>query len=185
MNKLKNLLMLSSRQRRLCKKLESDRGRLFRMAYAWSHNPDITDEVVQETMIKAINNIDKVKNIDALDGWLFRVLSTCFIDVCRKQRETIDIDDIVLVDDNTPERINIDNEMLASVRGGIAKLPFKHRQVLTLVDIESFSYAEVANIVDIPIGTVMSRLNRARTSLKQIMDESRNKNKNTRLEVVR
>jgi RNA polymerase sigma-70 factor (ECF subfamily) len=57
------------------------------------------------------------------------------------------------------------------VRSAIARLPFNHRQVITLVDIESFSYAEVADILDVPPGTVMSRLNRARQSLKKILDK--------------
>jgi len=163
--------MLTARQRKLCKRLEAGRNRLYRMAYAWSHNNDITEEVVQETMIKALNSVDKVNNIKALDGWLFRILSNCFIDYCRKQREEIDIDDTVLIDRDTPESLHSQDEMLAAVRYAIASLPFKHRQVLTLIDIENFTYAEVAEIIDVPLGTIMSRLNRARQSLKQILDE--------------
>jgi RNA polymerase sigma-70 factor (ECF subfamily) len=158
--------MMSARQRKLCNRLEAGRSRLFRMAYSWSHNQDVADEVVQETMIKAMHNIDKVKNIDAIDSWLFRVLSNCFIDICRKRREEVDIDDITLFEQETPESVHQQNEMLVSVRTAIADLPFKHRQVVTLVDIESFSYAEVADILGVPQGTVMSRLNRARQSLK-------------------
>ncbi len=186
MSSIKNLLMLSAKQRKLCKRLEAGRGRLFRMAYAWSHNQDVADEVVQETMIKAMNSVDKVKNIDALDGWLFRVLSNCFVDLCRKRREEIDIDDVVLFEQDTPETIQQQNEMLVSVRSAIANLPINHRQVITLIDIESFSYAEVASILDIPQGTVMSRLNRARQSLKKILNESTKENNNkTLLKVVK
>ncbi|GMR01303.1 MAG: RNA polymerase sigma factor [Gammaproteobacteria bacterium] len=178
--------MLSARQRKLCKRLEAGRARLFRMAYAWSHNQDVADEVVQETMIKAMHNVDKVKNIDALDSWLFRVLSNCFIDLCRKRREEIDIDEVMLFEQDTPESVHLQNEMLVSVRSAIACLPIKHRQVITLIDIESFSYAEVASILDVPQGTIMSRLNRARQSLKKILDESQKENNNkTMLKVVR
>ena len=84
LNSIKNLLLLSARQRKLCKRLETGRGRLFRMAYAWSYNADVADEIVQEAMIKALDSVDKVKNVDAIDGWLFRILSNCFIDFCRK-----------------------------------------------------------------------------------------------------
>lgn len=171
MSLIKQLLMLSAKQRKLCKRLETGRSRLYRMAYAWSHKGDVADEVVQETMIKALNSVDKVKNIEALDSWLFRILSNCFIDYCRKQREEIDINDIVLIEQNTPESVQCQNEMLLAVRLAIASLPFKHRQVLTLVDIENFSYAEVAKIIDVPLGTIMSRLNRARQSLKQKLSE--------------
>ena len=184
MNSIKNLLMLSARQRKLCKRLETGRGRLFRMAYAWSHNADVADEIVQEAMIKALHSVDKVKNIDALDGWLFRILSNCFIDFCRKQRDEIDIDNTLLVEQDTPETVHSQNEMFTAVRRAIAGLPVKHRQVITLVDIESFSYAEVAEIVDVPLGTIMSRLNRARQSLKQLLENPSVKNNKTKLKVV-
>ena len=189
MRSIKNLLLLSSKQRLLCKHLEGGRGRLFRMAYAWCHDNDIADDVVQETMVKAMQSVDAVKDTEALDGWLFRVLSNCFIDYCRRQREQIDIEDIVLLANKTPESVNCQSEMLAWVKYGISSLPFKHRQVITLVDIESFSYAEVANILDIPQGTVMSRLNRARQALKKILQESKTVNEimehDTILKVVR
>lgn len=181
MSSLKNLLMLSARQRKLCKRLEYGRNRLYRMAYAWTNNADIADEVVQETMIKAMHNVDKVKDFDALDSWLFRVLSNCFIDFCRKQKEEIDIDNIQLIDTDTPESVHSQNEMLNAIRIAISNLPFKHRQVITLVDIENFSYAEVAEIIDAPIGTIMSRLNRARQSLRKTLEETslENDKKNT------
>ena len=191
LSSIKNLLMLSARQRKLCKRLEAGRVRLYRMAYAWSHNKDVADEVVQETMIKAMHNIDKVKNIDALDSWLFRILSNCFIDLCRKRREEVDIDEVILLEQETPETVHSQNEMLAAVQSAIACLPFKHRQVITLIDIESFSYAEAANILDVPPGTIMSRLNRARQSLKKILYESQTENNNrtdnrtARLKVVK
>ncbi len=185
MSAIKSLLILSARQRKLCKQLKTSRKRLFRMAYAWSHNADVADEVVQEATIKALNSVDKIKNIDALDSWLFRILSNCFIDFCRQKREETDIDAAVLMELDTPESGHSQHEMLDSIRLAIACLPLKHRQVITLIDIEEFSYAEVSNILDVPPGTVMSRLNRARQSLKKILNESKNKtHKKVRLEVV-
>ena len=185
MNSIKKFLILSSRQRKLCKRLEAERGRLYRMAYAWSHNSDVADDVVQEAMIKALNSVDKIKNIEALDGWLFRILSNCFIDFCRRQRDEVELNDTILVAQDTPETVHRQNEMLAAVRSAITKLPFKHRQVLTLIDIENFSYAEVAEIIDVPLGTIMSRLNRARQSLKQILNEQTVENSNkVKLEIV-
>lgn len=177
--------MLSSRQRKLCKRLEAERGRLYRMAYAWSHDSDVADDVVQEAMIKALNSVDKIKNIEALDGWLFRILSNCFIDFCRRQRDEVDLNDTILVAQDTPETMHRQNEMLAAVRSAITNLPFNHRQVVTLIDIENFSYAEVAEIIDVPLGTIMSRLNRARQSLKQILNEQTVENSNkVKLEIV-
>lgn len=176
---------MTARQRKVCKRLQSGRGRLYRMAYAWTHNEDMADEVVQETMIKAIQKVDQLKNIEALDSWIFRVMANCFFDICRKHREHVDIDDVVLFDEETPESVHSQGEMLASVRTAIARLPLKHRQVLTLIDIENFSYAEVSDILDVPIGTIMSRLNRARQALKQIFEEENSNNKNATLRLVR
>ncbi|MFV9615979.1 MAG: RNA polymerase sigma factor [Gammaproteobacteria bacterium] len=185
MSSIKKFLMLSAKQRKLCKRLESGRSRLYRMAYAWSHNSAVAEDVVQEAMIKALNSVDTVKNIEALDGWLFRILSNCFIDYCRKQREEVIIDETKLVEQKTPEAVHSQNAMLAEVRSAIASLPFKHRQVLTLIDIENFSYSEVAEIVGVPLGTVMSRLNRARQSLKQSLNEpSTELNNKTKLKLV-
>ncbi|HHJ34982.1 MAG TPA: RNA polymerase sigma factor [Gammaproteobacteria bacterium] len=184
MSSIKNLLVLSAKQRKLCKRLKGNRDQLFRMAYAWSHRADIADEIVQEAMIKALNSVDKVKNVETLDSWMFRILSNCFIDYYRKQRKEIDINDIILTERNTPDIVHSQNEMLAMVRFAITRLPFKHRQVITLIDLEEFSYAEVATILDIPQGTVMSRLNRARQSLKKTLNESKTDKQQTRLKVV-
>lgn len=187
MGSIKNLLVLSAKQRKLCKRLKGSRDQLFRMAYAWSHRTDAADEIVQEAMIKALNSVDKVKNVEMLDSWLFRILSNCFIDYYRKQHNEIDIDidDIVLTEHNSPDVVHSQNEMLARVRYAISRLPFKHRQVITLIDLEEFSYAEVATILDVPQGTVMSRLNRARQSLKETLNESKTDKKQTRLKVVK
>ena len=185
LSSIKNLLVLSAKQRALCKRLKNSRKKLFRMAYAWSHQPDIADEIVQEAMIKAFNSVDKVKDINTIDSWMYRILSNCFIDFYRKQRNEIDIENVLLVEDNTPDKIHGQNEMLAQVRHAIASLPFKHRQVITLVDIEEFTYAEVAIILEIPQGTVMSRLNRARQSLKKTLNESSaNNHKINKLKIV-
>ncbi len=184
MNKLRSLL-LSPRQRMLVNRLESERKRLFRMVYAWSHDPDVADDVVQEAMIKAIDKVDSLKDIKALDGWVFRILHNCFYDHLRKQREQVDIDDVVLVDDETPEQLNDRDEMLTGVRQAISQLPVKYREVVTLVDIESFSYAEVAEIIGVPIGTVMSRLNRARQKLKTALEAYHPVSGSSELKVVR
>ena len=177
MNRFTSFVFMSAKQRRLCQHLADEQPRLQRMAYSWTHDMDIADEIVQETMIKAIKHIDSLKDFRAVDGWMFRVLSNCFYDHCRRQKDTIDIDDCVLVDDHTPDSLNDRDEMLNDVRSAIAQLPVKHRQVITLVDLESLSYLEVAEILQVPIGTVMSRLNRARKNLKELLQDGDHKQK--------
>jgi RNA polymerase sigma-70 factor (ECF subfamily) len=171
LNKFKSFVFMTAKQRRLCQHLAGEQPRLQRMAYSWTHDMDIADEIVQQTMIKAIRHIDSLKDFRAVDGWMFRVLSNCFYDHCRRQKDTIDIDDCVLVGEHTPDSLSDQDEMLNGVRSAIAQLPVKHRQVITLVDLESLSYLEVAEILQVPVGTVMSRLNRARKNLKELLKD--------------
>lgn len=185
MSKPKSMLFMSLAQRNLVKHLESNRGRLYRMAYAWTHDADTAEDVVQEATIKALKSVDSLREIKALDGWLFRILHNCFYDHCRKQRDSVDIDDIVLEDSETPEHVSGQDEMLRSVRQAIGELPVKYREVVTLVDIESFAYAEVAEILDVPIGTVMSRLNRARGKLREMLQNPNAGDNAADLQVVR
>ena len=98
--------------------------------------------------------------------------------------DEIDIDKVLLIENNTPDLVHGQNEMLAQVRLAISQLAFKHRQVVTLIDIESFTYAEVAEIIDVPLGTIMSRLNRARQSLRHTLNSPENNSKETKLKVV-
>ena len=184
MDSIKSLLASSTRQRQLSKQLEAIRGRLRRMAYAWSHNIDVADEIVQKTITNALDNGDDIRNADAMDIWLFRSLSNCFAEFCRQCPEAADVDKILACKKGASNTVHGQNEMLASIRYAIARLPLKHRQVITFVDIEGFSYAKVADILDVPMGTIMSRLNRARQSLKKGLAESKIKSKQTGLKVV-
>ncbi len=147
------------------KQLGQQRARLFRIAFAWSHDRTLADDLVQETIYKALKNSAQLRDPEMLDHWLFRILANCWRDHFRQQHPTDNIDDVTLSINETPETVHEHRAMIAQVRRGIADLPFTQRQILSLVDLEEFSYAEVADILNIPIGTVMSRLSRARQQL--------------------
>lgn len=149
--------------------LEESRGRLYRIAYSWCHNAALADDLVQETLVKALKYSDQLRDPNTIKSWLYKILTNCWRDHFRRNRETVDIDDVVLVDDHDPEFHQERREVVEKVRAGIATLPVGQRQVLTLVDLEGCSYIEVAEILDIPIGTVMSRLCRARRALKDAL----------------
>ena len=160
-----NPLTLFSRQHQDKQQLQALRPRLYRLAYAWTNNPALADDLTQETLAKALKNITQLKNRDALTGWVFGILKNCWRDHFRAQRDMDDIDTQELSDHSTPEKQHEQQDIVNKVRGAVTELPEGQRQVLTLVDLEGCSYAEVATILDIPIGTVMSRLCRARKSL--------------------
>jgi len=152
-------------QRDLKQRIANNRNRLFRMAFSWTHNRDLAADLTQETMLKALRALGKLRDPAALDSWLFGILSNCMRDHYRRQKETIDIDEVELKHSETPEKLNHKLDLVDSVRRSIAMLNEAQRHVVTLVDLEGFSYAEVATILEIPVGTVMSRLSRARQQL--------------------
>ena len=160
------MLRIFSRTKEARKKLETQRARLYRVAYAWSRNPALADDLVQETLTKALLKSSQLRDPDAGEAWLFTILNNCFRDHFRRLRETDDIDNVTLISEGTPEDDNAQLQTVQRVRNAVARLSQDKRQVVTLVDLEGFSYIEVANILGIPVGTVMSRLCRARNILK-------------------
>jgi RNA polymerase sigma-70 factor (ECF subfamily) len=162
------------RMRELNERLEDNRERLYRIAFAWSHNEALSDDLVQETMAKALRRRGQLRDLDSVDGWLFRILANNWRDYFRRQKDTEDIDNVPLATAYTPESIQGQREVVHRVRYAVAQLPDGQRQVLTLVDLEEFSYSEVAEILEIPIGTVMSRLCRARKQLKAVLLDNDN-----------
>jgi len=154
-----------SREFRL--KLEKSRGRLYRLAYSWCHKPELADDLTQEALSKALKQGAQLKDLDAMNGWLYRILSNCWHDHLRASRETLEYEEELHTHQVTPELLNLRQQDIDNVRKAVAALPEGQRQIITLVDIEGCRYAEVAEILELPMGTVMSRLCRARRALKE------------------
>lgn len=150
-------------------RLDTLRPRLLRLAYAWCHDRDLADDLVQETLAKALAHGGQLRDEKAMEAWLFSILNNCWRDHLRQRRDFSDIaelDEVIFDPAPGPEGRLASRQASARVRHAIASLPMAQRQVVTLVDIEECSYAEVAQILDVPVGTVMSRLARARQALK-------------------
>jgi RNA polymerase sigma-70 factor (ECF subfamily) len=160
--------MRSINQKRVFRNiLCNSRSRLYRMAYSWTHNPALADDLVQQTCYKALRNQRSLRDMEAADSWLFRILANCLADHYRSHREVLSDEGITVVDAHTPEHAAREDQVARRVRRAVAALPLAHRQVITLVDLEGFAYATVAQILDIPVGTVMSRLSRGRRALRE------------------
>jgi RNA polymerase sigma-70 factor (ECF subfamily) len=168
MNVIANLCKHHQFKRTLAEYRES----LYRIAYSWCHNPALADDLVQEALTKALKNSGQLRDPKTVKAWLYRILSNCWRDHFRRTRDTVDVDDVVLVETETPDINHDRNQVIQRVRSAIALLPMGQRQVLSLVDLEGCSYIEVAQILDMPIGTVMSRLSRARKALKERLLEA-------------
>ena len=133
---------------------------------------DQADDLVQITVEKALRNLDSYLPGTRLDSWLFRILRNAFIDSVRARKDTQGLDETVAdtlmgEDGRTTTEARLH---LAEVRRAMADLPEDQRVVLMLVCVEGMRYREVAQALDIPEGTVMSRLSRARLSLTKALN---------------
>ena len=153
--------------------IEALRPVLYRIAYAWCHDPALADDLVQETLSKALTQRSQLRVEASLKAWTVAIMNHCWLDHLRSRRDFDDVEDwqdTLESSADTPEASCNREQVIACVRTAVARLPMGQRQVLTLVDLEEFGYAEVADILNIPVGTVMSRLSRARASLKNFLD---------------
>ncbi|MFW2438197.1 MAG: RNA polymerase sigma factor [Arenicellales bacterium] len=159
------------KQKEINSELECRRDRLYRVALSWCRDGHLADDLTQQALIKALQSIASLRDWELLDAWLFRILSNCWKDHLRTQKETIDIDDAGLISGRSPEDQHSESQIVLRIRQAIAELPEKQRQVVTLVDLAELTYSEVSEALEIPIGTVMSRLCRARKALRNSLVE--------------
>ncbi len=153
--------------------IEAMRPVLYRIAYAWCHDAALADDLVQETLSKAWARRAQLRDEASLKAWMVSIMNHCWLDHLRSRRDFDDVEaweDILESGAESPEACCNREQVIACVRLAVSRLPLGQRQVLTLVDLEEFGYAEVARILDIPVGTVMSRLSRARASLKSLLE---------------
>ncbi|MDZ7839925.1 MAG: RNA polymerase sigma factor [Gammaproteobacteria bacterium] len=158
----------------LHRRMEAVRPKLFRTAFAWCHNRDLAEDLAQETLAKALTKVGQLRSIDALEGWLFRIMANLWRDHVRRDRPMDTMEDVDVRTEETPEDINSQQQTVARVRRALGQLPDNYRVALTLVDLEGFSYSETASIMEVPVGTVMSRLSRGRSQLAKLLKESGN-----------
>jgi RNA polymerase sigma-70 factor (ECF subfamily) len=148
-------------------------------AFHLSYDEDDANDLVQETYMKAHRFIDKYEQGTNAKAWLFKILKNAYINEYRKKSKRptrVDFEDIVSYHDSDDSRVpgylDLREEIFASMMGdevtiAINSLPIDFRTVVLLCDVEGFTYEEISKIIDVPIGTVRSRLFRARNMLKE------------------
>lgn len=150
--------------------IEQCRPRLYRMALAWCGQSDVADDLCQEALSRALTNRHQLRAIEKFNPWMFAILSNCWREHLRRRRPQVPFTESEHADDKRSLEDDCQtSDLIDCLKRHVARLPNAQRQVLTLVDLEEFSYAETAVILGIPIGTVMSRLHRARSQLRTQM----------------
>jgi RNA polymerase sigma-70 factor, ECF subfamily len=155
---------------------------LYGAALRMTRNPQDAEDLVQETMLRAYRAFDRFEAGTNLKAWLFRILTNAYINTYRKkQREPqkVSADELQDFDlyqelknhdpqfSETPESIVLNSLVDSDIMDAIDDLPEQFRLAVMLSDVEDFSYAEMAEIMDVPMGTVMSRLHRGRKALQK------------------
>jgi RNA polymerase sigma-70 factor (ECF subfamily) len=155
--------------------LVGEMGNLRAFAVSLCGDKERADDLVQETLFKAWNHLDSFKEGTNLKAWLFTILHNTFLNTRRTAgRESIaaepeELERVAAPPEATanPEQILLRKTLDVDLQAALDSLPQVFREAVWLRDVEAFSYAEIARIVGVPVGTVMSRISRGRRMLYQ------------------
>ena len=167
---------------------------LYGAALRFAKNTADAEDLVGETVAKAYASVHTLNDKQAFRGWIFRILSNCFISECRKRKTRSETSLNAGEDDDengefwlfdklhqpfllwwgNPEQQFLNNLLKEDLTTAVDELPENFRIVLVLAEIEGFSYQEIAEMLEVPVGTVRSRLSRARSLLQQSLWEHAN-----------
>jgi RNA polymerase sigma-70 factor (ECF subfamily) len=158
---------------------------LYAAALRLTRNPSDAEDLLQEAYLRAYRGFSGFTEGTNLKAWLYRIVTNTFINSYRKkQREPVtisgdEVEDWYLYDklgsrsvESSAETSVLENLPDEDVQGALDALPETFRMAVWLADVEGFSYKEIAEIVDVPIGTVMSRLHRGRKALEKALWET-------------
>ena len=155
---------------------------LYSAALRMTRNPSDAEDLLQETYLRAFRGFSGFAEGTNIKAWVYRILTNTYINSYRKkQREpqTVsgdDLDEWYLYDrieaEDSAEAEVLESLPEAEVKAALESLPEGFRLAVWLVDVEGFSYKEAAEILEVPVGTVMSRLHRGRKSLEKALWES-------------
>ncbi len=160
---------------------------LYSAALRMTRNPADAEDLVQETYLKAYRAFHTFQEGTNLKAWLYRILTNTYINQYRAKKRRPDETDLEEVEDlylyrrlgglegaeagRSAEDELLDHLTSAEVKEAIESLPEQFRMAVLLADVEGFAYKEIAEILDIPIGTVMSRLHRGRKAMQKQLYE--------------
>lgn len=156
---------------------------LYNTALRMTRNAQDAEDLVQETYLKAFRHYDKFQPGTNLKAWLFKIMKNTFINDYRKRQLAPPESDFAEIEESfesqlseevtrqikNPEQEALESVLDEDVQRALDELPADYRMVVLLADVEGFAYREIAEILEIPVGTVMSRLYRGRKKLEADM----------------
>ncbi len=137
------------------------------VSYRLCGDAALAEDIAQDTFIRVWDKLSSYRPDGNFRAWLVRIAANMTIDALRRKKPVVDIADVPLVAPGQgPEAAVVSHERAAAVRAALMRLPVQSRTVLVLREYQALSYREIANTLDIPLGTVKSRLSDARRRLK-------------------
>lgn len=149
-------------------------ARLYRYAYSLTRDEEAAKDLVQQCAVKALGARTEPKDEPAYRAWLFVILRNALIDETRRRKASEALLETAPTDETEMEFWDGDERFInvLSVKQALTRLAPRDRDVIALVDLAGLSYAETAEVLGVPRGTVMSRISRARRRLIALMEQS-------------
>jgi RNA polymerase sigma-70 factor (ECF subfamily) len=152
--------------------LEREIPRLRRYAMVLTRNADDADDLVQDCLLRALDNLDRWQSGTNMRAWLFTILHRLFLNSTRR-KQMVSVEDLPPAQAvQTSPSSQEDSVRLAEVAKAFATLSKDHREIILLVAVERLHYEEAAGILQVAVGTVRSRLFRARESLEKALSQT-------------
>jgi len=165
--------------------VERYEDRAYKYAFRLTRNQDEASDVVSDAFLRVYNALPNFKGQSAFGTWLYRIVTNCFLDLRKKQkdRSAVSLEQSMTMDGGEvqrqiedpsrgPEQIAEVNARESAVQGALEVLPEFQKAMLVMYHVEGLSYEEIAAALDLPLGTVKSRLNRARLALRDALSGS-------------
>lgn len=155
--------------------------KVYNICYRMLNNSEDASEQAQETFIKVYKNIKKFKGNCSFSTWIYRIATNVCLDYLRKNKnkkdisleqntfEDIKVKDRLISNNLGPEKVAEINAQRRAINQALSQMNEKNRLIILLRDFNGFSYEEIANILQSPVGTVKSRISRARAELRDLL----------------
>ncbi len=161
------------------------KARAYTYAFRLTRSQDEASDVVAEAFVRVFRALGSFQGNSAFPTWLYRIITNCFLDLRKKQksRSAASLDDVVHTEDGemslqieaempSPHAIAVSKARVSKISEAIEQLPEYQRAIILMYHAEMMSYEDIACALNLPIGTVKSRLNRARLSLRELLEPS-------------